>query len=98
MMAIARDKDEGGAWHLDPKVTLAVLGWLFSATAAGVGWAITVSRDLAVLQSRTEAISDDNNRQDDATAEAMRLIRDELREMRGDMRAMRELLQRAPAR
>ncbi len=88
-----RREDDDRGWHVRPAVMLAVLGWLVTATLAGVGWAVGVSRELAVLQAQVEAAKADNSRQDLASTESLRLIRDELRDLRSEMRTVREALQ-----
>lgn len=85
--------DQQDQWHLSPRVTLTVLGWLITASLGGLAWAFSVSAEMAVHKALIAAIRDENTRQDLANTEASRLVRDELREMRVEMRALREALQ-----
>ncbi len=82
-------------WHIRPSVMVAVIGWLLTISLGGISWAVTVSRDLAVLQAQIQTAKDDNKRQDETASESLRLIREELRDMKAEMRQVREALQRS---
>lgn len=92
-MSAPDHQDTAEQWHLNPRLTIALLGWLITASLGGLAWAFSISAEMAVHKALIAAIREENTRQDLASNESLRLVRDELREMRAEMRGVREALQ-----
>lgn len=86
--------DNEDQWHINPKLMIAVLGWLVTASLGGFAWAVNVSSELAVHKALISQLREDNVRQDVSSLEASRAVKEELREVRAEIRALREVLQR----
>lgn len=97
----------GGAepWHLDKRVPLALIGALLIQTAGIVWWASAMHASLQVEAENNDrqdtiidAIRSDVQLKADRVAEAQRALSEQIIEQRGDLRAIRELMQRIETR
>ena len=79
-------------WHLDKRVTLAVIGILVTQTISLIGWGVGVERRMAVIETQLVQAAAENARQDLLTADAVRLLREEIRDLKFDIRGLREQL------
>lgn len=92
-------------WHLDKRVPLALIGALFFQTAGIVWWASTMQAGLQVEAENNDrqdvmldAIRTDVQSKADRVAETQRTLSEQIIEQRGDLRAIRELMQRIEGR
>lgn len=87
---------EGGSgsshWHLDKRVNLSHIFATLALAAGMFSWGSAVDKRVAVLETHQQQIDKENQRQDDTANETLRLLRDEVREMRGELRGLRDTL------
>lgn len=75
-------------WHLDKRVTVTVISLLVFQTVGLIGWGTGLERRLAVMETQIIQTVADNHRQDVLTTDAVRLLRDEIKDLKGDIRAL----------
>ena len=76
------DQTPDNQWHLDKKVPLSLI-FAMLVQAAMVIWAIAdINKDVEVLKAAMVQQIDRDNRQDRAGAEAVDLVREDLREVK----------------
>lgn len=75
-------------WHLDKRVTMAVIGILVTQTVTLIGWGAGLERRIAVMETQILQTVADNQRQDVLTTDAVRLLREEIRDLKGDIRSL----------
>ena len=92
-------------WHLDKRVPLALIVTLFLQTAGIVWWASTMQAGLQVEAENNDrqdvvldAIRLDVQMKADRGSEVQRVLSEQIIEQRGDLRAIRELMQRIETR
>ena len=84
------DPTPGNQWHLDKKVPLSLI-FAMLVQAAMVIWAIAdIKKDVEVLKASMVQQIDRDNRQDRAGAEAVALVRDDLREVKSMLQKLLE--------
>ena len=82
--------DKEGQWHLDKKVPLSLI-FAMLVQAAMVIWAIAdIKKDVEVLKAAMVQQIDRDNRQDRAGAEAVDLVREDLREVKSMLQKLLE--------
>lgn len=82
--------DKEGQWHLDKKVPLSLI-FAMLVQAAMVIWAIAdIKKDVEVLKAAMVQQIDRDNRQDRAGAEAVALVREDLREVKSMLQKLLE--------
>ena len=82
--------DKEGQWHLDKKVPLSLI-FAMLVQAAMVIWAIAdIKKDVEVLKAAMAQQIDRDNRQDRAGAEAVALVREDLREVKSMLQKLLE--------
>lgn len=73
--------DKEGQWHLDKKVPLSLI-FAMLVQAAMVIWAIAdIKKDVEVLKAAMVQQLDRDSRQDRATADAVGLVREDIKEV-----------------
>ena len=74
--------DKEGQWHLDKKVPLSLI-FAMLVQAAMVIWAIAdIKKDVEVLKAAMVRQLDRDSRQDRATADAVGLVREDIKEVK----------------
>jgi len=74
--------DKEGQWHLDKKVPLSLI-FAMLVQAAMVIWAIAdIKKDVEVLKAAMVQQLDRDSRQDRATADAVGLVREDIKEVK----------------
>ena len=82
--------DKEDQWHLDKKVPLSLI-FAMLVQAAMVIWAIAdIKKDVEVLKAAMVQQIDRDNRQDRAGAEAVALVREDLREVKSMLQNLLE--------
>ena len=82
--------DKEDQWHLDKKVPLSLI-FAMLVQAAMVIWAIAdIKKDVEVLKAAMVQQIDRDNRQDRAGAEAVALVREDLREVKSMLQKLLE--------
>ena len=82
--------DKEDQWHLDKKVPLSLI-FAMLVQAAMVIWAIAdIKKDVEVLKAAMVRQLDRDNRQDRAGAEAVALVREDLREVKSMLQKLLE--------
>jgi hypothetical protein len=75
--------DKEDQWHLDKKVPLSLI-FAMLVQAAMVIWAIAdIKKDVEVLKAAMVQQLDRDSRQDRATADAVGLVREDIKEVKG---------------
>ena len=76
------DPDKEGQWHLDKKVPLSLI-FAMLVQAAMVIWAIAdIKKDVEVLKAAMVQQLDRDSRQDRAAADAVGLVREDIKEVK----------------
>ena len=84
------DQTPDNQWHLDKKVPLSLI-FAMLVQAAMVIWAIAdIKKDVEVLKAAMVQQIDRDNRQDRAGAEAVDLVREDLREVKSMLQKLLE--------
>ena len=84
------DQTPDNQWHLDKKVPLSLI-FAMLVQAAMVLWAIAdIKKDVEVLKAAMVQQIDRDNRQDRAGAEAVDLVREDLREVKSMLQKLLE--------
>ena len=84
------DPTPDNQWHLDKKVPLSLI-FAMLVQAAMVIWAIAdIKKDVEVLKAAMVQQIDRDNRQDRAGAEAVALVREDLREVKSMLQKLLE--------
>ncbi len=84
------DQTPDNQWHLDKKVPLSLI-FAMLVQAAMVIWAIAdIKKDVEVLKAAMVQQIDRDNRQDHAGAEAVALVREDLREVKSMLQKLLE--------
>ena len=84
------DPTPDNQWHLDKKVPLSLI-FAMLVQAAMVIWAIAdIKKDVEVLKAAMVQQIDRDNRQDRAGAEAVDLVREDLREVKSMLQKLLE--------
>ena len=71
----------GDGWHLDKKVPISIIVALLMQAAAGLWVIADIKKDVELLKDRSIVQRDRDERQDKVTAEALQMLRDQLKEM-----------------
>lgn len=74
-------------WHLDKRLNVSHLIATAMLAVALAGWAATIDRRLSILEERSTVQSQNDARQDLAIERNSIAVREEFREMRGELRA-----------
>jgi Tfp pilus assembly protein PilO len=85
--------DPDGAWHLDKRVNVSHIVATLALALSAFAWGSAIDRRVAVIETQISQAKEDNVRQDQNSAEALRMMRDEMRELRNEVRALRQDLQ-----
>lgn len=83
------DPDYDRHWHLDKRVNISHIVATLLLAVSVFAWAAAIDRRVSVAEVQLAAAKEDNLRQDQYSAEAVRLMRDEMRELRNEIRALR---------
>lgn len=84
------EPNQENEWHLDKKVPLSLI-FAMLVQAAMVIWAIAdIKKDVEVLKAAMVQQIDRDNRQDRAGAEAVALVREDLREVKSMLQKLLE--------
>jgi hypothetical protein len=96
---------ESEPWHLDKRVPIALLLAIIGQTFLIGSWVAAISKDVEQSKQENiaqdiviEAIRADAQLKSDRFAEVQRALSEQLVEQRGDLRAIRELMQRIEGR
>ncbi len=71
----------GDGWHLDKKVPISIIVALLMQAAAGLWVIADIKKDVELLKDRSVVQRERDDRQDKVTAEALQMLRDQLKEM-----------------
>lgn len=79
-------------WHIDKSINLSHIIATVMIVVGLFVWGGKIDTRIAVLESNQVQMDKENRRQDDAANETSRLVRDELREVRSELRALRDVI------
>lgn len=74
-----RDQDE--RWHLDKRVPIAMILTLLAYGIAGLWFVADIKKDVEVLKDARQAQVARDQRQDEDMASAVRLVREDIKEL-----------------
>lgn len=80
-------------WHLDKRVNVSHIVATVTLATSVFLWAGAIDRRVSVMESQIAQAKEDNQRQDHQSNQALGLLREEVRDLRGEIRALRTELQ-----
>lgn len=84
---------EAKHWHLDKRVNVSHILATAALATSVFFWAGAIDRRVSVMESQIAQAKEDNQRQDHQSNQALGLLREEMRDLRGEIRALRTDLQ-----